>query len=760
MHFVAKKKAKIFLSFCILSICFPSEAAQWAHSPGSYKSERYYEGDQINPSNISDLEVAWKFSSGKIDETLTVQSSPIYTETKIISSSPTSLFALDPNNGNLIWEIELEYKINPRGITYVKDPMPRIYLPTQNGVLEIDEQNGKILGNFKSGRTYMPPVINGKNIIIATLHGGIKSYNLNSKELVWHTSLEMNGYKASIWSGFSFDYDTQLAYVVTGSYGGLMGWYRTEPNLESNIIAINVQTGKIEWRFQYIEHDLWDLDLVGNPILLDLVKNGKQTRAVLALSKKGDTILLNAIDGKPFYDNSFEMVKAEKSDIPSEQTAPFQKNFILPEPFYDFNIDAESTFDHLDNNNKQYVDQKIRHVNKLGIFLPPSLNNDILMYGINGGANLGGGAIDFSGENPALIVPFNKEPWILRAFYTDKIHRLVEKLTEKYQSFQSATDEESNFQNNCASCHVGGHAPSRMDIGNMPADDIYTSLTTGIMASQAQNLTLEAKRELAQYLGKETQKMAESVFTSLPFVPKNKIYIENCSSCHGISRKGSYQFESEGDGYYPPLVGVTLTNKNKDIKEFKKIKAIHEYFNISYEVSEQEHHSIFDEFTKYDSRLNKLGLLSSRGFWQLLLDREGYPASKPPWGGIAKIDLISGKKLWSIPFGARLDNKKNVIAVGDKNFGGVLTTSSGLIFVNGTADSKAYGYDTDGNLIWSDQMTFAGSAPPISYMHNSCQFILFTATGGKVLPFTKKDNGDELIAYKLKDCIEEDIPNI
>ena len=91
--------------------------------------------------------------------------------------------------------------------------------------------------------------------------------DLNSQKKIWHISLEMNNYKASVWSGFSFDHETQLAYVLTGSYGGLMGWYRKEPNLESSIIAVDVLTGKIEWRFQFIEHDLWDLDVSFPPIL-------------------------------------------------------------------------------------------------------------------------------------------------------------------------------------------------------------------------------------------------------------------------------------------------------------------------------------------------------------------------------------------------------------------------------------------------------------------------------------------------------------
>ena len=63
-----------------------------------------------------------------------------------------------------------------------------------------------------------------------------------------------------------------------------------------------------------------------------------------------------------------------------------------------------------------------------------------------------------------------------------------------------------------------------------------------------------------------------------------------------------------------------------------------------------------------------------------------------------------------------------------------------------------YAYDDSGNQVWSDEISYAGSVAPISYDYGSCQFILFTATGGKVIPFSEKDNGDELIAYKLQDC--------
>ena len=743
---------KYFSMMLLILVTSIAQSKEWFHGPGTYMAQRYFDGNQINDSNIDDLEKVWEFSSGQIDERLTVQSSPVYTGTKIISTSPKSIFALDPKSGSLIWQVELDYKINPRSITFASEPKRRVYVPSPKGILEIDEENGAIIGYLGNGRVSVAPIINENNVIVATHYDGIKSFDIFSKELKWHLSLEMNGFKPSIWSGFSFDKETQLGYVITGSAGGLMGWYRTEPNLESHIIAFNVNTGEIKWKFQYIEHDLWDLDLMGNPILFNLKKNNESIKAITVVTKKGDVILLNANNGKPFYDNSFLKIKVNSSDIPREKTASTQKKFIVPEPFYDFYLDAKNDFDHLDETNKQFVDQKIRHVDHSGVFLPPSLNHDLLMYGINGGANKYGGAIDLSNETPSLIVPYNKEPWILRAFYTDKIHRLVENLVGRYKSFRSNTNEEEIFLKNCASCHVGGYAPSRMVLGKIPAKEIYNSINNGIMSIHAQNLTIKQKEDLAQYLGRETQQMTDNIFTSLPFVPNNKAYEENCSSCHGVSRMGSYEYESVGDNYYPPLVGITLTKKGEDIKDFQKIKSIHEYFNAKYDISEQDHHKIFDEFQTYDSRLNKLGLLSSRGFWQLLLDKDGYPASKPPWGGIAKIDLISGKKTWTTPIGARVDDKGNIIAVGDKNFGGILTTGSGLIFATGTPDSRFYAYDSEGNQIWFDQAESAGSTPPIAYKHNACEFILFTATGGKVIPFTKKDNGDKLMAYKLKTC--------
>ena len=43
----------------------------------------------------------------------------------------------------------------------------------------------------------------------------------------------------------------------------------------------------------------------------------------------------------------------------------------------------------------------------------------------------------------------------------------------------------------------------------------------------------------------------------------------------------------------------------------------------------------------------------------------------------------------------------------------------------------AYGFNIHGDLVWSDKLPFLGSTPPMSYTYLGCQYILFTATGGK-----------------------------
>ena len=151
-------------------------------------------------------------------------------------------------------------------------------------------------------------------------------------------------------------------------------------------------------------------------------------------------------------------------------------------------------------------------------------------------------------------------------------------------------------------------------------------------------------------------------------------------------------------------------------------------------------------------KLLKFNMLGYSSFWQILLDKDGYPATKPPWGGIAKINLESGSTTWKKKFGKRIDQDSNIIADGDKSFGGLMTTKSGLIFSTGTPDKFIYAIDTkSGEELWKYELPYAGSAPPISYMFNGCQYIVTQATGGVFVGFDAM-KGDVIAAFKLQQC--------
>jgi quinoprotein glucose dehydrogenase len=136
--------------------------------------------------------------------------------------------------------------------------------------------------------------------------------------------------------------------------------------------------------------------------------------------------------------------------------------------------------------------------------------------------------------------------------------------------------------------------------------------------------------------------------------------------------------------------------------------------------------------------------------WEMLTDSRNQPVTKPPWGYINAVDIEKRKILWRVPFGFETDvtDRKTM---GARNFGGVLTTSSGVVFATGTPDRFARAYDiANGTELWADRLPASGSAPPMTYLYKGCQYVLFMATGGRFSYFPEK--GNKIAAYKLSDC--------
>ena len=82
--------------------------------------------------------------------------------------------------------------------------------------------------------------------------------------------------------------------------------------------------------------------------------------------------------------------------------------------------------------------------------------------------------------------------------------------------------------------------------------------------------------------------------------------------------------------------------------------------------------------------------------FQFLVDHEGYPGIKPPWGELTCYDLSTGKKLWHVPLGEHEElTKQGMPVTGQQNLGGASVTAGGLVFVAGTSDEKLRAFDAD-----------------------------------------------------------------
>jgi quinoprotein glucose dehydrogenase len=136
------------------------------------------------------------------------------------------------------------------------------------------------------------------------------------------------------------------------------------------------------------------------------------------------------------------------------------------------------------------------------------------------------------------------------------------------------------------------------------------------------------------------------------------------------------------------------------------------------------------------------------GGWNRLVDAEGYPGCKPPWGTLNCIDLNTGRLSWQVPFGEYAElAAKGVPKTGQENFAGCMVTATGLVIASGTRDKKIRAFDADtGAELWSHQLPLHGTAPPASYEVDGRQFIVLPVTGGGKLG---GPTGDAWVAFAL-----------
>jgi alcohol dehydrogenase (cytochrome c) len=314
------------------------EPQNWLTYSGTEMSQRHSLLTQITPANVKDLELQWVFqahSLEKFEATPLVVNGILYTV-----QAPNDVVAIDAVTGRVFWVYE--YAPSPdshvccgrvnRGLAILGDTL---FMGTIDGhLLAIDARSGKpiwnvTVANAAAGYSLMhaPLVVKDKVIVGAAggefgIRGFLAAYDARTGKQAWKFytipgpgepgnetwagDSWMHG-GASIWVTGSYDPKLNLTYWGVGNPGP--DWnsdVRAGSNLYSDcVVALDADTGKLKWYFQFSPHDDFDYDSVQVPVLADMEWKGKMRRVMLWANRNGFYYVLDRttgefLQGKPF----------------------------------------------------------------------------------------------------------------------------------------------------------------------------------------------------------------------------------------------------------------------------------------------------------------------------------------------------------------------------------------------------------------------------------------------------------------------------
>jgi PQQ-dependent dehydrogenase (methanol/ethanol family) len=320
------------------------------HTNGNYAQTRFYPSSQINAGNVRGLRPAWIFQTEIVD---TMETSPIVVNgVMYVTTSFNHVYALDARTGKQLWHHKHEmgpittYCCGPnnRGVAAYGD---MVYMGTLDAQLvALDAKTGKQVWaqqiadpELGYSETMAPTAVNGK-ILIGTnggeygVRGFVKAYDAKTGDLLWtfHTTPEdstgvwathdatgrdmlrdIEAEKAAlavqgdpyktlgggVWQNPAVDLETNRIYFVVGNPSpDLDGSLRPGDNLYTNsLVSVDLDSGEYLCHFQYIAHDVWDLDAVSPPIITTVKDNdGSDVKGILHAGKTGHVYVHRADD--------------------------------------------------------------------------------------------------------------------------------------------------------------------------------------------------------------------------------------------------------------------------------------------------------------------------------------------------------------------------------------------------------------------------------------------------------------------------------
>jgi len=305
--------------------------ANWISYNGDYSGRRYSSLAEISPKNVSQLRAQWIFHIRDANE---LEVTPVVVDGIMFVTSANDAFALDARTGRQIWHyarpvtpglIDDASQHHNRGVAIWHS---KVFMETDNAhLLCLDARSGHLLwdvaytdGNKNYGATSAPLVVKDK-VLVGTsggddgVRGFVSAFDAESGKLAWRfwTIPGPGEFGSSSWPGEMYlrgggttwmpgTYDAELNTIYWGTSNpapDFEGSVRPGDDLYTDcVLALDPDTGKLKWYFQFTPHDLYDYDANETPVLIDTLYKGEPRKLLVEANRNGFIYVLDRTNGK------------------------------------------------------------------------------------------------------------------------------------------------------------------------------------------------------------------------------------------------------------------------------------------------------------------------------------------------------------------------------------------------------------------------------------------------------------------------------
>jgi alcohol dehydrogenase (cytochrome c) len=314
------------------------EPQNWLSYSGTLMNQRYSGLTQITPANVKNLQLAWIWQARSLEK---FEATPLVVDGVMYTvEAPNNIVALDAATGRPFWTFAYTPapegrpccgRVN-RGVAILGDTL---YMATIDAhLIAVDAKSGQRVWDTvvakaadRYSMTASPTIVKDKVIVgigggDGPIRGFIAAYDARSGKEVWKfntipgpgepgnetwagESWKTGG--VGVWNAGAYDPETNLVFFGTGNPApDWDGSTRLGDNLYSDsVVALDADTGKLRWHYQFTPHDELDYDSTQVPVLADIQYQGRARKVMLWANRNGVMYVLDRatgefLKGKPY----------------------------------------------------------------------------------------------------------------------------------------------------------------------------------------------------------------------------------------------------------------------------------------------------------------------------------------------------------------------------------------------------------------------------------------------------------------------------